>query len=57
MAKLVKIFLALILLIGVLAVMNLGSGLKTVVGTMGPEMTQSPVTLQSAKNITAVREG
>ena len=57
MAKLVKIFLALILLLGVLVVMNLGSGLKTVVGTMGPEMTQSPVTLQSAKNITAVREG
>ena len=49
MAKLVKIVLALVLVIGVLVLMNLGTGIKTVVETLGPEMTQAQVTLNSAK--------
>ncbi len=49
MAKLVKIVLALVLGIGVFVLMTLGTGIKTVVETLGPEMTQAQVTLSSAK--------
>lgn len=48
MSKLVKIFIALSLVFVALVVINLGSGLKALVETLGPEMTQSPVTLDSA---------
>lgn len=49
MSRLVKISAALILVLAALLVLNLGSGLKTLVETLGPEMTQSSVTLHSAK--------
>ena len=48
MSKLVKIVIALSLVIGALVIINLGTGLKALVETLGPEMTQSPVTLESA---------
>jgi len=48
MSKLVKIVIALTLVIGALVIINLGTGLKALVETLGPEMTQSPVTLESA---------
>ena len=57
MAKLVKIVLALVLVIGVLVLMNLGTGIKTVVETLGPEMTQAQVTLNSAKISLLSRDG
>ena len=49
MGKVVKITLALMLVVAVVVVMNLGSGLKTLVETLGPEMTQSQVSLGKAK--------
>ena len=48
MSKLVKIVIALSLVVGALVIINLGTGLKALVETLGPEMTQSPVTLESA---------
>jgi len=49
MAKLIKIVLAQVVVLGILLVMNLGSGLKTMVETLGPAMTQSEVSLRRAK--------
>lgn len=49
MGKVVKITLVLLLVLTVVVVMNLGSGLKTLVETLGPEMTQSQVSLGKAK--------
>lgn len=49
MGKVVKITVALLLVLAVVVVMNLGSGLKTLVETLGPEMTQSQVSLGKAK--------
>ena len=49
MAKLIKIILLLVAVLGILLVMNLGSGLKAMVETLGPEITQSEVSLRRAK--------
>jgi uncharacterized protein involved in outer membrane biogenesis len=49
MAKLIKIVLVLVVVLGILLVMNLGSGLKKIVETLGPAMTQSEVSLRRAK--------
>jgi uncharacterized protein involved in outer membrane biogenesis len=53
MGKVVKITLALILVVAVavavVVLMNLGSGLKTLIETLGPEMTQAQVSLREAE--------
>jgi hypothetical protein len=49
MGKLVKILLSLVLVVGVIIVLNLGSGLKVAIESLGPEVTQSSVTLDKAE--------
>ena len=49
MGKWVKILLSLVLVVGFVVVLNLGSGLKAAVEALGPEVTHSSVTLDKAE--------
>ncbi len=49
MGNIVKIIIALVLVVAFVMVMNLGSGLKALVETLGPEMTQAQVSLHKAE--------
>lgn len=49
MGKVIKITLVLILVLAALVFMTLGSGLKSLVETLGPEMTQARVSLDDAE--------
>ena len=49
MGKLIKVTLSLVLVIAVIVIMNLGSGIKATVETLGPKITQSDVSLRAVK--------
>ena len=49
MGKLIKVTLSLVLVIAVIVIMNLGSGIKATVETLGPKITQSDVSLGAAQ--------
>lgn len=49
MVKLIKVTLSLVLVIAVIVIMNLGSGIKATVETLGPKITQSDVSLRAVK--------
>lgn len=49
MGKLIKVTLSLALVIAVIVIMNLGSGIKVTIETLGPKITQLGVSLGAAQ--------
>ena len=49
MSKVIKTTLVILLVVAVVVIMNLGNGLKSLVETLGPDMTQGQVSLEAAQ--------